>query len=542
MISQFLNKCGVSVCKNPGNWYEKKLIFNNKFIQVHQSMMQLSELLKNITVLPAHADRPISHISLDSRKISKQDVFIAVKGTQQDGKKFISDAIAHHAAAILVEADATEHAIASQSGVLLIPIDKLPQKVAEIAAQFYHHPTKKLRTIGITGTNGKTSCTHFLAQLLTTQNIPCGIIGTLGNGFYNALGPVGLTTPDPITLQATLADFAKQGAQAVAMEVSSHSIAQARIGAIDFEIATFTNLSQDHLDYHGTMEAYAAVKRQFLADFPHKHVVINADDVWGRQWINELSKTTSVYAFSTHKPSNCPAIPMVYADKTNFTLEGITATVHSPWGSESIMLPLIGEFNLSNALAVLTSLCLYGVSFDAAIAALRSLQAVPGRVQSLGGHEQPTVVVDYAHSPDALDKVLQTLRKHTRGKLICVFGCGGERDQGKRPLMAKVAEQWADRVIVTNDNPRKEDPQTIVKQIISGFTKPDQVQVILDRSKAIENSIQWASVGDCVLIAGKGAEHYQQIGDQKIPFDDVSEVRKCLERKCLENLNATVDK
>lgn len=504
--------------------------------------MRLSELLKNITTLPASADCIISHISLDSRKINTRDLFIAIKGSQQDGRKFIADAVARGASAILIEADTPNQAIEMQSGCLLIPVDKLAGKIAQIAAQFYDHPSKKLRMIGVTGTNGKTSYSHFLAQILSAKKIPCGIIGTLGSGFYNALGPVGLTTPDPIMLQATLADFVKQGAKAVAMEVSSHSIAQGRIGAIDFEIAAFTNLSQDHLDYHGTMEAYAAVKHQFVAEFPHKHLVINADDAYGKKWINELSKTKSIYAFTTHPPSSHSFVPMVYAEKTSFSLRGIEATVHSPWGKGRVMLSLIGEFNLSNALAVLTSLCLYGIAFEDALSALATLQPVPGRTQTLGGEDQPIVVVDYAHSPDALEKVLHALRKHTRGQLICVFGCGGERDQGKRPLMAKVVEQWADRFIVTNDNPRHEDPHTIAKQIVSGFTKPQQAVVNLDRSKAIENSIQWASVGDCVLIAGKGAEHYQQIGDQKIPFDDVLEVKKFLEQKRLENLNATLDK
>lgn len=505
------------------------------------TIMRLSALLKNIIPLPADADRTISQITLDSRKINAHDVFIAVKGSQQDGRKFVTDAISRQAAAVLIESDAPNQTIEIHSGVVLIPIDKLSLKVAQIAAQFYQHPAKQLRLIGVTGTNGKTSCTHFVAQILASKKIPCGIIGTLGSGFYHALGPIGLTTPDAITLQATLADFVKHNARAVAMEVSSHSIAQGRVSEIDFEIGVFTNLSQDHLDYHGDMETYAAVKRKFIAEFPHQHIVINAEDPRGKRWIRELSKTKSVYGFSTHEPDNL-SVPMVYAKNATYSLQGITAMIDSPWGKGELTLPLIGEFNLSNALAVLTTLCLYGLAFEDIVPALSKLQPVPGRTQTLGGLNQPMVVVDYAHSPDALEKVLQALRKHTAGKLICVFGCGGERDQGKRPLMAQTVEQWADQVIVTNDNPRHEDPVAIAQQIIKGFTRPQQVIVNLDRSKAIENSIQWAQAGDCVLIAGKGAEHYQLIGDEKIPFDDVEQVRKHLGQKQVETLNVIVDK
>lgn len=485
--------------------------------------MRLSTLLQDFYHLPAEADCDITHLTLDSRNIQKNSLFLAKKGSQLDGRQYIANAISQGAVAVLVEAE-LNNALTWQDHIPLIPIHELQKKTGEIAARFYDYPAKSLRMIGITGTSGKTSCSHFIAQALQSLQIPCGIIGTLGSGFYGALGVASLTTPDAVTLQATLRQFVDQGAQAIAMEVSSHSIDQERISGIEFDIAIFTNLSQDHLDYHGNMEAYAAVKRRFIADKSTKHVIINADDSYGRKWINELSPCSSLITYGTQESS------LVYADSIESNLQGTKAQVKTPWGEGELFLPLIGQFNLSNGLAVLAALCAYGIAFDRALHCLTQLSPVPGRMQTLGGDGQPLVVVDYAHKPDALEKVLQALRAHTQGKLWCVFGCGGERDRGKRPLMAKIAETLADQVIVTNDNPRHEKPEDIAAEILKGFSRPEAVSIELDRSKAIENSIQWASPNDCVLIAGKGAEHYQQIGDEKLPFDDVAKVKEFLEK------------
>jgi len=394
--------------------------------------------------------------------------------------------------------------------------------VGQLAAHFYDYPLQSLRVLGVTGTSGKTSCTHFLAQILQELHIPCGLIGTLGSGFYGALGEAGLTTPDAISLQKIAKQLYDGGAKALAMEVSSHSIAQERIQAITFELGIFTNLSQDHLDYHGDMATYASVKYQFLAEAATKQVVINVEDAYGQKWLPDLAAIKTVYAYSTRPPSEFQAhIHYVYADSVLLSAQGVQARVHTPWGESDLFLPLLGQFNLSNALAVLTALCVYGLPFDAVIKQLAQLKAVPGRMQAIHQQNKPVVIVDYAHKPDALEKVLSTLRSLTSGKLFCVFGCGGERDRGKRPLMAKIAEELADQVIVTNDNPRHENPEVIAAEIAQGFRFPERVCVELDRSKAIEKSIQWAAAGDCILIAGKGAEHYQQIGDEKFPFDDV---------------------
>lgn len=489
--------------------------------------MRLSELLRDQMTVPDAADLEVTRLVLDSRQVKAGDVFLAVKGSHQNGRHYIAAAIKQGAAAVLVDAEA-EESLAWQEHVPLLPITHLQTKVGLLAARFYGHPARALRMIGVTGTNGKTSCTHFIAQSLERLGIRCGIIGTLGSGFYGSLGEAALTTPDPITLQATLRKFVDDGAQAVAMEVSSHSIDQGRINGIEFEIGIFTNLTQDHLDYHGDMKTYASVKRRFLADCPTLHVIINADDAYGRYWIDELAARKSVFAYTT-QTSNIPAfLPRIYAEEIRPSLQGVQAKITSPWGSGELSLPLIGQFNLSNALAVLSALCVYGVSFADALISLSQLEPVSGRMQTLGEQGKPLVVVDYAHTPDALEKVLSALRGHVEGKLICVFGCGGDRDAGKRPLMAAIAERLADQVIITNDNPRHESAETIAEHILSGFKTPAHACIELDRSKAIQKSIQWASAHDCVLIAGKGAERYQQVGDVKIPFDDVKQAAHCL--------------
>ncbi len=449
--------------------------------------MRLSNLLRDITQVTDQADIDISGLTQDSRKIRENDLFLALKGTQSDGRLFIDNALSRGAKAVLIEAESEGEAISWRQNIPLIPVYKLQMRLGEIAARFYDFPARKLRMIGVTGTSGKTSCTHFIAQALQAMNIPCGIIGTLGCGFYGALGEVGLTTPDAVTLQATLHQFVLQGAKAIAMEVSSHSIDQGRINGIEFDIGIFTNLSQDHLDYHGDMETYANVKRRFLAEFPVKNVIINADDARGAQWITELTPMRNVLSYAVSGAAD------VNTDQVKLTLEGIRSHVRTPWGAGNLSLPLIGQFNLDNVLAVLSTLCVYGLPFTEVLHGLSALKPVPGRMQTLGGGGQPLVVVDYAHKPDALEKVLQALRSHTDGKLICVFGCGGERDRGKRPIMAKIAETIADKVIVTNDNPRHENPEEIAAEIMSGFSHPERISVELDRSKAIRNSIQCAS-------------------------------------------------
>jgi UDP-N-acetylmuramoyl-L-alanyl-D-glutamate--2,6-diaminopimelate ligase len=478
--------------------------------------------------VPPHAAWPtvVGDLRQDSRALKPGDVFIALQGAHLDGRAYIPAAIAKGAAAILMEGPA---GTTLEAGVPVISIPDLKANLAALAAAFYGEPAKMIPLIGVTGTNGKTSCSHFVAEALHALGEPCGLMGTLGSGFYGALGEPGLTTPEACGLQALLRQFVDQGAKAVAMEVSSHSIAQGRIDGLQFETALFTNLTQDHLDYHGDMQTYANVKYRFLAEWLNKNVVINVEGAYGLRFANELAKQRLVYATAVNRPANLHAsLRLTYTEDVTLSIHGVHARVISPFGEGELTLPLIGEFNLSNVLLVLNALCLHGLPFDKVLTGLSKLTPVPGRMQTLALPGRPLVVVDYAHTPDALDKVLSALRQHTQGKLVCVFGCGGDRDPLKRPLMAEAVERWADHIIVTNDNPRHEAGEAIAEAIMAGFKRKDGVSVLLNRSKAIEKSIQYAGVGDCVLIAGKGAERYQQVGDEKIPFDDVHEARHYL--------------
>lgn len=500
--------------------------------------MLLHRLLKPFCHTLPSINPEITHLSLDSRQISKHGLFIAIPGHLSDGRNFIEQASAQGAAAILYE---REVASAQEiNGVAHIGLPQLRLKLADIAANFYQHPANKLALFGVTGTNGKTSITHFIAQSLAALGEKCGVVGTLGCGFIGELQETGLTTPDALKLQEILQQFVVQQAKSVAMEVSSHAIALQRVNSLQFETAIFTNLTQDHLDYHGTMAAYAAVKKKFLQEWPHKHLVINADDNYGSSWLPELAAHPALITYSLKKPT-AASIPgsLIYAEDIKRSWQSICAQVVSPWGCGTLQLNAIGDFNLSNALATLAALCLHNISFAQALQCCNSLQAVPGRMQFLGGNGKPWVVVDYSHTPDALEKALLALRAQTKGKLICIFGCGGDRDPHKRPLMAKVAEQLADQVIVTNDNPRNEDPKKIAHDILAGFAQTNTIQVQLNRMLAIAQGIQCATAEDCVLIAGKGAEHYQQIGQQKFPFSDVQIAQEFLAKVSANTIEET---
>lgn len=491
--------------------------------------MRLSSLLEaGNFLLPSEFDCDIAHLTLDSRCAAPGSLFIALKGNQLDGRRFITQAVEAGANAVLMEAvDSSPIFNRHPAGIPLISVPELRGRLGQLAAHFYHYPANQLRMIGVTGTNGKTTCTHFIAQLLEAEGIACGLIGTLGNGFFHSLRETMLTTPDAITLQATMASLLKAGAKAVAMEVSSHSIDQERVRHIPYEIGIFTNLTQDHLDYHLTMENYAAVKKRFLTTYPLNHVILNIDDSYGQQWFEALRHHPSLYGYSLKPHQHAK----VYATHYTLSLAGICAHVITPWGEADITLPLIGEFNLSNALAALCALGIYGIPFQDILQHLPSLQSVPGRMQLLREPGKPLCVVDYAHTPDSLEKALKALRSHTKGNLYCVFGCGGNRDAGKRPIMAGIAQKWSDQVIVTSDNPRDEQPEHIIKEIVKGFRGMKHVIVETDRSKAIEISIQLAKEKDCVLIAGKGAECYQQMGGIKIPFNDAEKVMHALKSK-----------
>lgn len=478
--------------------------------------ISLEQLLVGIHPLnPNDGQLPVTGITLDSRTVKPGDLFIALQGTKQDGGQYIHDALQKGAVAALV---ANDLFVAER----VIHVKRLKEYVSEIAARFYDYPMQSLKIVGITGTNGKTSCAHFIAEALHYLGIPCGVIGTLGNGIYGQLEASLLTTPDAITLQNYFADFVAKGVTHVAMEVSSHSIDQGRIDGIPFTVGVFTNLTQDHLDYHGTMEAYGATKKKLFINPFLENAVINADDSFGQEILKSLQMRKQVYSYGLVKKGD------IFADQIELDLNGLSAHIETPWGRGRLQAPLMGQFNISNLLATVTTLCLLDIPFADALSSLSHLKPIAGRMQRVGGGNQPLVIVDYAHTPDSLEKALTALRKHCQGRLICLMGCGGERDRGKRPIMARIAETLADHVIVTDDNPRNEDPVQIINDIKQGFLTPDAVILQHDRSKAIKYAIQYAKAGDCVLVAGKGAETYQQVGADKRPFSDLENVEKCL--------------
>lgn len=490
--------------------------------------MHLSQLLIGIG-LSVTADPIIKGLCQDSRQVKPGDLFFAYPGLDRDGRHFIPEAIAKGAAAILFESEGNS-VERSSSSIPILPLHHLTAQLGPIAARFYDYPSRYLPVIGITGTNGKTSCTHFLADSLQQLQKPCGVIGTLGNGFYGDLKPGQLTTPDAIELQQLLANFRDKQAQAVVMEVSSHRLAQQRLNGTEFSVAAFTNLTRDHLDYHESMSAYAQAKRSIF-DLPGvQQAILNADDSYAQLWLTELAEQLPVYTYSLHKPQAAwPHIPQITVKKFDFNQQGLRAEIDTPWGEVFIENRfLMGPFNLSNLLLVLTILKSLHFSLAEISQVISKLKGVKGRMQAFHVPGKALVVVDYAHTPDALQQVLRALRPHCAGELYCLFGCGGDRDKGKRPLMAEIAEQEADHIILTNDNPRDEDPLQILQAIQKGFTGKKSVYREPDRQRAIAYTLATAQPTDVVLVAGKGHEAYQLINGIKYPFDDAIEVQRFL--------------
>ena len=461
---------------------------------------------------------PVKALVSDSRQLQPGMVFAAYPGEASDGRAYIAQAIAKGAGGVLWETDHYQWDPALNIPNVGVPA--LKARIGEIAAHVYGDPSKKMQMIGITGTNGKTSVAHWTAQALTRLGQKTAILGTAGNGFPHALTPALNTTPDAIELQQRLANYLQQGAAACAMEVSSHGLAQGRVNGTHFNIAVFTNLSRDHLDYHGDMDNYAAVKAQ-LFNWPGlEWVVLNGDDAFGRQ-LEGMTRPARVASYGFERGA-------VIAHKLSLTHSGMQMDVHTDWGNATLEAPLLGRFNASNVLAVLTALLVSGAALNEACAALAHIVPPPGRMQTLGGGEHPLVIVDYAHTPDALEKVLATLREIAQqGRVICVFGCGGNRDPGKRPLMGRAASEGADEVWVTSDNPRNENPTAIIDAILQGMSGEPKVEP--DRARAIFEAIGHARCGDVVLIAGKGHEDYQEIAGERISFSDAAIARKALE-------------
>jgi len=471
-------------------------------------IMSLRNLLDGLVDIPPSLNPDIRGLALDSRQVNPGFLFIAVPGAHADGRKFIAGALGRGAVAVLYEEDGHE---ALSHGGLAIGVKGLRERVGPIADRFYGSPSRALKVVGVTGTNGKTTTTQLLAQVLDRVDARCGLIGTLGSGYPGALDPALHTTPDALRVHELLAGFVRDGAKAVCMEVSSHALDQSRVAGVTFDVAVFTNLTRDHLDYHGNMDAYAAAKAR-LFDFPHlEAAVINADDRFGQALIGRVRERVRLLEFGLERGD-------VRARSVVPSTEGLMMEVTTPQGNVAIRSPLLGRFNASNLLAVLAVLLALGLPVAEAARAVEQALPVAGRMERFGGVAGPLVVVDYAHTPDALEKVLAALREHTRGKLVCVFGCGGDRDRGKRPLMGAIAERLADIVILTNDNPRHEDPQAILAEIAGGMrTAPS---IIPDRIQAIRTALAECVAGDIVLVAGKGHEDYQQIGDQRLPYSD----------------------
>lgn len=481
----------------------------------------VGELLPGFSLPLEVAGQKVVGLTSDSRRVTTGCVFIAQKGDHADGRNFIDAAFAAGAIAVFAEAGegySTGSEVSLSAPV--IAIDGLSHELGYIAARFYGHPARSLNVIAVTGTNGKTSFSHLMARALQFLHVDAAVIGTLGNGRPSSLIGTVFTTPDPLQLQGLLAGFCKEGITHVVMEASSHGLEQSRMAGVAVSTAVFTNLTRDHLDYHGTMESYLEAKRRLFRWPGLKNVLLNADDAASQKMREVVESGVSVMTYGVDSVADIRATEIVTS------LSGLEMKIDTPWGSGVIRSSLLGRFNVSNLLAVLGGLLMNGYSLTDAVAALSSVGPVRGRMQTIGGNEKPLVVVDYAHTPDALQKVLVTLRSHTAGNLCVVFGCGGDRDSGKRPIMASIAESFADRVYVTNDNPRTESATSIIKDILSGFSR--EVVVQPDREAAICGAIAEAGPDDIVLLAGKGHEDYQEIDGKRFPFSDAEVASRAL--------------
>ena len=484
--------------------------------------MRLAELIG--AEAGRHGDIVVHGLSLDSRAVGVGDAFVALKGGTAHGITFARKAFEQGAAVVLAEAPAPSAFDAVEP---VIWLDGLRARAGAIAARFHGEPSRTLRTIGVTGTNGKTSTVQLLAQALTALGATAATIGTLGAGLHGRIVEGERTTPDAISLQGLFADFRDAGAGYVAMEVSSHALEQGRVNAVDFVAAVFTNLTRDHLDYHGTMEAYGAAKARLFVWPGLKHAVVNVDDAFGRELVAQIADGVQLLRTGVDN-----ADADVRATNVVTSTAGIAFDLSTPWGSAPVRTSLLGRFNVANLLGVVATLGALGFEFSAIVATVAQLTPVDGRMNRLGGDANaPLVVVDYSHTPDSLEQALTSLRAHCDGKLYCVFGCGGDRDAGKRPIMGGIAERLADVAIVTDDNPRTEDGDAIVAAVVAGFADRSRAVVQRDRAQAIAWAVGNAQPGDVVLIAGKGHEPYQEIGGKKFPFDDLVEARKALEKR-----------
>jgi UDP-N-acetylmuramoyl-L-alanyl-D-glutamate--2,6-diaminopimelate ligase len=490
-----------------------------------QRTLAVSELLAGLREYRVIGTPPVAvtGITDDSRKVQSGDCFVAVPGLHEDARRFVPEAVGRGATLVLTEGEALAMAVAQ----VLVPSARVA--LARAADAYYGHPSRRLTVVGITGTNGKTTTSYLVEALLQARGLATGVIGTIQYRFGDRIFPAGQTTPDALALQAMLASMYEDGIRGVAMEVSSHALAQARVDELTFDVGVFTNLTQDHLDFHGTFAEYRRAKRRLFelldrSSKPGRTAVVNADDPAGAEMVRGLS--VPVLTFGLGEPAAIRGL------QWSSTLEGIRMAARTPGGRLELASPLIGEHNVSNLLAAVATGVALGLAPPAIAQALGTVGAVPGRFEQVQAGQPFLVVVDYAHTPDALERVLATARKLTRGRLGVVFGCGGDRDRGKRPLMGAIAARLGDRVWVTSDNPRSERPEAIIDEIVAGVRRAGLEEACYvrqpDRRRAIAEALGWARAGDAVVIAGKGHETCQIVGAHVLPFDDRQVAREIL--------------
>jgi UDP-N-acetylmuramoyl-L-alanyl-D-glutamate--2,6-diaminopimelate ligase len=470
----------------------------------------------------------VSGLTDDSRRVTRGGCFVAVRGLRADGRRFIPDAVDRGATAVVAEPP--DPLPDRPVGRILVPDSR--RALPRLAGAYFGHPSRALTVVGITGTNGKTTTSYLVEALLRAKGMDTGVVGTIQYLVRGVAREASQTTPDAVELQGLLAEMVAAGVRGVAMEVSSHALAQGRVDGTSLDVAVFTNLTQDHLDFHGTMDAYAAAKRRLFfelladGDKPGRSAVLNADDPVGAAWAEALAARLPGRVLTFGLGPGRAVRPRAYES----SLAGISLEADTPIGRVALASPLTGEHNVMNLLGAIGVGTALGLSEAAIAQALREVSSVPGRFERVDAGQEFLVVVDYAHTPDALRRVLETARRLTRGRLGVVFGAGGDRDRGKRPLMGQIAARLADRLWITSDNPRSEDPDAIIEEIARGVTPPPREgqSRLPDRAEAIRAAIDWARQGDTVVIAGKGHETYQIIAGRVLPFDDRAVARQLL--------------
>jgi UDP-N-acetylmuramoyl-L-alanyl-D-glutamate--2,6-diaminopimelate ligase len=484
-------------------------------------MASLKQIVRSIGLDSPDID--VSYLSCNTADVRKDTLFIAFKGLHFDARSVITDVVKNGAVAVIYD-DCDDGFIPPNCGVPCLPCHNLVLCQSKIASIFYDKPSSKLKLIGVTGTNGKSTVTHLVAQWSSLLGVKTGVMGTIGTGFYPNLKPSANTTMQALDLEKELSSLQSDGASAIAMEVSSHGLALKRVEELQFSIAAFTNLSRDHLDFHKTMENYANTKFELFKMVESQNTVINVDDPIGIEFYNKLP---NALRFSCH---HIDGDSVLYAKSIDYVPHGIIVNVAGSYGTAELSVPLIGGFNVQNLLCATGIMLLMGFKlFDLALTAPK-LNAVCGRMECFKSKNSPLLIVDYAHTPDGLEKALMAIKEHNFGHVTCICGCGGDRDTGKRPIMAKIACDMADKVIFTNDNPRTEDPSKIIEMMLHGVSDCKNYSVIFDRTEAITKAFKDSKNGDVILIAGKGHEDYQIIGLKKHHYSDRELAQKLVEK------------